>query len=82
MNINRPQVTKKQMFLHKFHKLHTHITEKIKHESCNCIANLHACVTKVYLNSIKIVQFAPQVIIDIIVTSNGEIMSIFAVKRR
>jgi hypothetical protein len=39
-------------------------------------------VTKVYLNSIKIVQFAPQVIIYIIVTSNGEIMSIFAVKRR
>jgi hypothetical protein len=39
-------------------------------------------VTKVYLNSIKIVQFAPQVIIDTIVTSNGEIMSIFAVKRR
>jgi hypothetical protein len=35
-----------------------------------------------YLNSIKIVQFAPQVIIDTIVTSNGEIMSLFAVKRR
>jgi hypothetical protein len=35
-----------------------------------------------YLNSIKIVQFAPQVITDIIVTSYGEIMTIFAVKRR
>ena len=39
-------------------------------------------VLRKYLNSIKIVQFAPQVIIDIIVTSNGEIMRIFAVKRR